>query len=229
MAQPVAARSNSPWNVLAYGGKGEMHGAPVCHALAYFSKSPLRLDFDHDFAGENTAGLTVQAKVSLVGTVAGRKVFKVLQNVSRHRAAPAQPAMKILLVERRPGEFCDIYQNQYAYDPTNEMDETAILAINGRHVLKTYETDRQTWFIAYWVMGNEGPVRLNTDALDTAISSVSPAGARPFRGAVEVSGTDFTVRLYRAESGEKPLGRVELKLGISGDRLVAVSKRWIPD
>ena len=44
--------------------------------------------------------------------------------------------MKILLVERRHGEFCDIYQNQYAYDPVEETDEAAILDISGSKVLK---------------------------------------------------------------------------------------------
>jgi hypothetical protein len=164
------------WNVLAYGGKGEMHGEPICHALAYFSKSPLPLDLDSDFFGEKPGDLETQAKVTLLGTMTGHKVYKVMQKVRRRDTAhpgpldaSQSPTMKILLMERRPGEFCDIYQNQYAYDSTNETDEAAILNIHGRQVLKTYETDSHTWFLAYWAMDGGGPLLLDADALYAAV------------------------------------------------------------
>jgi hypothetical protein len=204
VAMPAFAGSNSRWYVLAYGGKGEMHGEPICHALAYFSESPLPLDLDGDYSGEKPGDLKTQAKVTLLGTMNGRRVFEVKQTVYRRAGARPDapdanlpPSMKILLVERRAGEFCDIYQNQYAYDPTNEIDQAAILDIGGRKVLKTYETDMHTWFLAYWAMDGLGPLSLNPDALYTAISSASPAGTLPFRGALNLVGSHFTVDISR--------------------------------
>ena len=117
---PRLASSESPWNVLVYGGKGERHGAPVCHSLAYFSKSPLPLDFDSDFVGVHEADLITHAEVTLLGAIDGQRVYEIKQTVSRKDEqkliATVPPTMKILLVERRTDEFCDIYENQYAYD-----------------------------------------------------------------------------------------------------------------
>ena len=235
VAMPAFAGSNSRWYVLAYGGKGEMHGEPICHALAYFSESPLPLDLDGDYSGEKPGDLKTQAKVTLLGTMNGRRVFEVKQTVYRRAGARPDapdanlpPSMKILLVERRAGEFCDIYQNQYAYDPTNEIDQAAILDIGGRKVLKTYETDMHTWFLAYWAMDGLGPLSLNPDALYTAISSASPAGTLPFRGALNLVGSHFTVDIYNADLDQTTLGRVDLDLSVQGNRIVAVRKRWAP-
>lgn len=212
-----------------------MHGEPICHALAYFSKSPLPLDLDSDFFGEKPADLETQAKVTLLGTMTGHKVYEVKQKVRRRDTAhpgpldaSLSPTMKILLIERRPGEFCDIYQNQYAYDTTNETDEAAILNIHGRQVLKTYETDSHTWFLAYWAMDGGGPLLLDADALYTAIHSASPVGAQEFKGAFNLSGPRFTTDVYSTDWDEMPLGRVDLELGVEGDKIIAISKRWIP-
>ena len=128
---PAFAQSNSAWDVLAYGGKGEMHGPPTCHPLAFFSTSVLPLDFDSDFFQQKPADLKTTTKFTLLGTMNGRRVYKAMLRVNAH----PRPDIKVLLVERHPGEFCDIYQNQYAYDPTAEMDEAAILNIGGRKVL----------------------------------------------------------------------------------------------
>ena len=235
--RPTLARSNSPWNLLAYGGKGEMHGAPICHPLNYFSVSPLSLDFDADFFGEKPDDLATQTKVTILGTMSGREVYKVMQMVHRKNGSRpddpvtnSQPTMKILLVQRRSGEFCDIYENQYAYDPRDETDEAVILNINGREVLKTYETDKHTWFLVYWAMDEHGPVRLTTDALYAAVQSTSPAGALPYSGPFNLTGSHFTAEVSKigSEYDGSPLGRVDLKLAVEGDKIIVVGKTWIP-
>ncbi len=233
---PALARSDSPWNVLVYGGKGEMHGAPACHPLAYFSKLPLSLDFEGDFSREKSADLTTQAKVTFLGAMAGRKIYELVLTVHRRDAgvvkrpgADLGPTMKILLAERNPGEFCDIYQNQFAYDGTNETDLAAILNIDGREVLKTYETDARTWFLAYWAMDERGPVRLNTDSLYAAIISVSPPGVHPYQGALDLTSQHFEADIYEEESDQTRVGRVALELAVRGSAIIATRKTWTAD
>jgi len=226
LATPAVAQSNSsPWYVLAYGGKGRMYGPPTCHPLAFFSASVLPLDFDSDFFQQKPSELKTTTKFTLLGTMNGRKVYKAMLTVNAH----PRPDMKVLLVERHPGEFCDIYQNQYAYDPTAEMDEAAILNISGRKVLKTFETDMHTWFLEYWAMDKVGPVRLNTAGIDVAIEAASPVGAIPFRRPINLTGSHQTEDIYSAEEDHKTLGRVDLDLSVQDDKIVVLRKRWTPE
>ncbi len=225
LVTPDFAQFISPWDVLAYGGKGEMHGPPTCHPLAFFSASILLLDFDSDFFQQKPSDLKTTTKFTLLGTMNGRKVYKAMLTVNAH----PRPDIKILLVERHPGEFCDIYQNQYAYDTTGEMDEAAILNISGRKVLKTYETDMHTSFLEYWAIEKDGPVRLNTAGMYVAIEAASPAGAVPFRRAINLTGSHQTEDIYSAEEDHKTLGRVDLDLSVQGDKIVVLRKRWTPE
>jgi hypothetical protein len=213
-----------------------MEHSPACHPLAYFSKLPLALDFEGNFSGERPANLTTQAKVTFLGAMAGRKIYDVVLTVHRRDArvgnrpeADLGPTMKILLAQRNPGEFCDIYQNQFAYDATNETDVAAILNINGREVLKTYETDARTWLLTYWAMDENGPVRLNTDSLYAAIRSVSPPGVHPYQGALDLASRRFEADMYEGESGQTKAGRVALELAVSGNAIIVTGKTWIPD
>jgi hypothetical protein len=229
---PALARSDSPWNVLAYGGKGDMKGAPICHPLSYFSDFPKSLDFDGDFFDDKPADLATNAKATYLGEIGGRKIYEVIQTVRRRDATQTNlpPTMKILLVERQSGEFCDIYENEYAYDPTNETDEAVILNIKGRKVLKTYESDERTWFLVYWTMNEKGPVLLNADGLYKAIQSASPAGAQPYGGRygapINLTNSHFTADMFRPD--DSLLGTVDLELAVEGSEIVALRKTWVP-
>lgn len=185
---PTSAGSASPWNVLAYGGKGVMEGAPICHPLAFFSKSPLPLDLDADFYGVSEADLITRAQIVFLGAIESHRIYEVKLTVARKKGLlgppepDAPPTMKVLLAERGREEFCDIYQNQYAYDPTQETDEAAILDLGGKPILKTFETDRHTWFLEYWAIESNQPLRLKIEDVYKAVDSISPPGAIPFRG-----------------------------------------------
>ena len=233
---PALADSDSPWNVLAYGGKGEMHGVPICHPLAFFSKSPIPLDFDADFFGVNEADLTTRAQINLLGKIDSQRIYEIRLTVSNKEQRPGvsnpdvAPAIKVLLFERSVDEYCDIYQNQYAYNSTRETDEASIFDIGREKVLKTYETDRHTWFLQYWTVKDHAPLRLNSDSLYTAIQSASPPGALPFNRVLNLTGADLSVDIF----GESPnhdsclLGRVDLQLTVEGNKIKALHKSWIP-
>ena len=231
---PRLAKSESPWNVLVYGGKGEKHGAPMCHSLFYFSKSPLPFDFDDDFGGTDDADLITHANVTMLGAIGGQRIYEIKQTVMHKgedgytQQASMHPTMKILLVERRTDEFCDIYENQYTYDPTPETDEADILDIRGEKILKTYETDKGTWFLAYWAIKDHRPVRLKTDELYTAIRSVSPPGSIPFRAALNIKGSHFTADSFGTSPQQDILlGRIDLQLAVVHDKFVVINKAWI--
>jgi hypothetical protein len=209
-----------------------MHGAPICHSLAYFSKSPFRLDFDYDFFGKRQADLAVRAEIRLVGAIGWQRIYAVKQTVELRDLGPGAsgqnvpPTAMIVLLERGAGEFCDIYQNQYTYDPTQETDEVSIIDIGGRKVLKVFETDRNTAYLTYWAIQDRTPLRLSYEGLYTVIDSAVPAGSFPFRRFMDITGSRFTARI----DGESQdvLGHVDLELAVRANEIVAIRKTWTP-
>jgi hypothetical protein len=86
-----------------------------------------------------------------------------------------------------------------------------------------------SWFLEYWAMDKDGPVRLNTAGIDVAIEAASPVGAVPFRRAVNLSGSHQTEEIYSVEEDHKTLGKVDLDLSVQGDKIVVLRKRWTPE
>lgn len=197
-----------------------MHGAPICHPLAFFSQSPLPLDFDGDFFRVNPSELATHAQVKILGAIGRQQIYEIKQTAVHRGQTDSPPTMKILVVERHPDEFCDIYQNQYAYDPTHETDEAGIVEFAGRKVLKSYETDMRTWFLNYWTLTNGEPVHLNLDSLYKAIRSATPPAAQPFKGPLNLTGSHLQITLLSKDS-QTELGTVELTLSLQGDNIVA--------
>lgn len=224
---PPLATSDSPWNVLAFGGKGQMHGAPICGSLSFLSSSPKALDFDADFFNEKASDLIAHADLTLVGTMSGRKIYNLELTVhSRHDNTadqPTQPTLGAVLVQRGQGEYCDIYQNQYAYDPTHEENEIVILHVDGQDLLKVYQTDNHTYFIEYWEMTDHGPARLDLDGLYRAILSGLPSGGE-VRWVPALDLTDPEVELDVENSHGTSLGTLDVSVAVQGTRLVIVKK-----
>jgi hypothetical protein len=177
-AQPQAARSASPWNILAYGGKGEMHGAPVCHPLPYFTGPPKRLDIDSDLFAANPAALKHRVTVRRLGTLHHRQIYEVVQlvhgpdvsvNGLKVQDNDLQLRMKLVLVERHGKDYCDIYQIQHmepVADPPRNVSEAGIVTIHGQRVLKVIDQDNHTGTTQYWVIKRQGPLLLQTGFID---------------------------------------------------------------
>ena len=239
VGQPRLAQSVSRWNLLAEGGKGEMHGAPVCHPLTYFTSSPERLDIDSDLHFAKSADLTEKVTVRSLGAINGRETYEVLHLVHspdvfikglKVQDTDLLLTMTILLVERKHAEFCDIYQLQYtdlANSPRGGLHETRILTIDEHGVLKTIDQDNRTWAIAYWTVDCEGPLRLNTDEIFATVREVAPQGAESPLNELNLQNEFLKVQVTKSEDSSL-LGTVELTLSVQGDKLVAHTKKWLP-
>ena len=70
-------------------------------------------------------------------------------------------------------------------------------------------------------------MRLNTDDLYTAVRSVSPSGALPFRGALNLQGSHFTADIFGASADQEILGRVDLQLAVEHNKIIVLNKAWI--
>ena len=220
------APSASRWNILAEGGKGEMRGAPVCHRLAYFSGSPLRFDYEDDLSDLTPNKIRTTTEVKEIGVAAGRKVVQVVQSIN-----DGDLVMKRLLVQRQGGEFCAIYQQQYAAAQVR-VSPARIETISGQRILATKDPNgERTFNQEYWVFDSQGPNLLNLEVITQALKEVLPAGVevRNFYG-LEMNSLCYESPVWKdnecnaCASG----GTVALKLALQEHQLVVVRKSYNP-
>jgi hypothetical protein len=226
------AWAQGSWDVLAFGGKGELHAPPVCGQLAAFSGSPLRFDLDRDLYGAQERDLTRSVHRRVLDATPSRGVYEIVQRVRSRdvwihglkvQDSSLVLTMKQLLVERGPGEFCEVYLIEHEDSvqlPWGGMHTSGVVRIEGQRVLKSIDQDHRTASTVYWLLPKNGaPLRLNTDAVSIAASRGNPQGEWVYDNMLDLTGDGFSVCPARqAEAAGK--GGVLLTLGIEGDRAV---------
>jgi hypothetical protein len=105
----LAADAHPQWAVrVSYDGANHVLDEPSCHALPYFQKDTAEL-IHHHVMVHVYPGKTKDETASLaIGVVDGWKVLQVTHNIS-----DGTLYLRLLLVERKPGEFCEIYHQEY--------------------------------------------------------------------------------------------------------------------
>jgi hypothetical protein len=217
----------SPWNILVEGGKGKFYGDPVCHPLENFSGSPFQFDYENDLYGRSRRTVRVQTEVKRLGVVKGRQVVQVEQNINS-----GDLIMKRLLVQRRGGEFCAIYQQQYPMALV-QVSPARIESIKGEPVLVTRDRNGlREYNEAYWTFDADGPILLDLTVIDNTLKGVLPPG-HEVRGdyGLDIKGLCYHSNVWK--TGECSActsgGTVVLKLGLEHHRLVVVRKLFDPD
>jgi hypothetical protein len=150
--------------------------------------------------------------------------------------------MKRLLVERRPNEFCMIFEEEGTLGPSAEIVriEPAKLTDMGELVLLTYDPipgsggytiDRA------WIFDHGVPVSLlspTNDSISRALKEILPPGCgiRPSGNALDLENFRFLAQVWPSdESRDKSKcdGTVRLELGIKNHRLVVEDKHYTPE
>jgi hypothetical protein len=183
-AQLAPPSSASGWNRLTMSGYGEKTGAPLCHALSYFKASPQRLDVDIFLRQQKTRELNDEVTLNLLGTVKGHRIYELVHMVQSPEWKRSRPELflqiRLLLMERAPDEFCDLYEYEHldAAMFFDDMHEARLLTIKGRRVLKSIIQDMKTYAVAYWAVDGKEPILLSTQPIIAAIRGAAPKGSR---------------------------------------------------
>ena len=158
--------------------------------------------------------------------MSGRKIYSLALTVhdrfDNATDQSTQPSLGVVLVQRGADEYCDIYQNQYAYDLTHETNEIAIIQVDRQELLTVYQTDNHTYFIEYWAMTDRGPARLDLDGFYRAILSGLP-GVADIRWVPPLDLTNPELEI------DTPLGALDVHVAVQGTKLVIVKKVWTPN
>jgi len=158
VASALAVPAHSRWALHSYSGKRDSYiEQPSCHPLKYFLSDPKRFDYGDDLFGKSPADLKDKVASQHIGKIADFTIHEVIHNINH-----GDLVMKMILVERKAGEFCEIFQQQY--DAVIVIAEPAYLVnVNSETILAT--SDRVTGngaFLVeeYWTFDKDGPIPL---------------------------------------------------------------------
>jgi hypothetical protein len=146
-----------------------------CHPLAYFSdQQNLRnLNFTGAMIGPDAPGLTYDefARSLSVGEIGGFAIYEVIFRVNEEYSFEMQPyaTMKMILVERKRGEFCEIYNEQGPARTVKADDPVVIVQSGSEPILAAGETIRQ-----YWTFDKDGPMPLDLGIIDDTVRTLLP-------------------------------------------------------
>ena len=201
---------------------------PICNSLEYFSSGrPQRFDYEHELSGKNPAEIKEKVNSQPLGVAQGFAVRQVTDIINEN-----QLTIKMLLVERKAGEFCEIYHQQMSPD-TVSVEPAFLVHVGDETVLAS--TDPWTGNSGqrtevYWTFDKDGPLLLDVDGkIEEALKELRP------KEFIIVGGGGFNARtLTYGMPLWKPRdphccptgGYIEIKFALKDHQLVVVSHSY---
>jgi hypothetical protein len=231
-AVPVLSAQNPPehprWAVLVMSNINSRYiDQPICNSLEFFSSTndPQRFDYDHELALRKIAIVKDKVDSLNLGTAAGFGIRQVTHTINDNVLA-----IKMILLERKPGEFCEIYHQQFS--PDFISPEPAFLVnSDGETILAStdpWSGNTGTRQEIYWIFDKEGPALLNVDGVvEEALKKARPG--------IILNGGGFNIRtLTYSQLIWKPHdphccptgGSIEIKFALKDHQLVVVSQSY---
>lgn len=202
---------------------------PICNSLEYFSFSgaPQRFDYVHELSRKNPSEIKDKVNTHPLGAAPGYPVQEVDHIINGNELT-----VKMLLVQRKPGEFCEIYHQQMS--PVTISVEPAYLVHVGD---ETILAPTDPWVgnsgqrtDVYWTFDKDGPLLLDIDGkVEEALKEFRP------KEFIIMGGGGFDIRtLTYGMPLWKPRdphccptgGSLEIKFALKDHQLVVVSHSY---
>jgi hypothetical protein len=215
----IAASDNRSWYI----------DEPICNSQEFFSFSgaPQRFDYDHELSRKNPAELKDKVFAQPLGGAPGYAVEEVDHVINGNELT-----IKMLLVMRKPGEFCEIYHQQMS--PAMISVEPAYLVRFGDQTVLA-STDpwagnsgqRQD---VYWTFDKDGPLWLDVDSkVEEALKEFRP---KEFiimgGGGFDVRTLTYGMPLWKPKDPHccPTGGSIEIKFALKDHQLTVVSHSY---
>ncbi len=231
VASALAVPAHSRWALHSYSGKRDSYiEQPSCHPLKYFLSDPKRFDYGDDLFGKSPADLKDKVESQHIGKIADFTIHEVIHNINH-----GDLVMKMILVERKAGEFCEIFQQQY--DAVIVIAEPAYLVnVNSETILATSDrvTGKGAFLVEeYWTFDKDGPIPLFVSAKIKEIADkLLP------QGRTIMNGSAFNIRTLRYstpvwQAGDAHCcpsgGSVHIQFALKNHRLRVVNQGFEPN
>lgn len=177
---PQLGSSKYPrWALHWYGGKGDFWvDQPSCHPLDYFEGEPKQFDYDRDLFGTQSSDIKDVVGNRSIGEINGFKIDEVAHTIGDGLV------LKMVLVQRAPGEFCEIFQQEYG-TAIVVASPAYIRNVSSQAVLATHDQVTGSggyWLEEYWTFDKDGPIPLDLGVVDETVRNLMGPEDRTDRG-----------------------------------------------
>lgn len=229
-ASAVAASDHPRWAVrVSSDGHAYFIDQANCYPLAYFVNETSRLNYHHIIVKIRPGQTKDEASSRDVGEVDGRKIVQVSHNINE-----GEFFLKLIVAERSPGEFCEIYHQEWLGDGFyNEVLPVDFVKVDSQTVLVTADpvSGNGNWFDEhYWTFDKDGPIDLCvTERIREIEKQLLPKDSGIMKG----GGFDLRALAYskpvwkETDGGCCPSGgMIEIKFALRDHQLVVLSQNF---
>jgi hypothetical protein len=207
-------------------------GTPViqCGSLQYFQGNPEL--FAHSF--RYTESEPDAVTLTRVGEVNGFAIYTVIHRIqSTVDGRPYPSHIKMILVERKPGEFCAIYNDNSDEGAFMSVESAYLVKVDSQDILVTRDTVKGNcgcYAEAYWSFDKDGPFFLDLGVIGDTVEKLVFQGTIGRGANFDIQTLSFKTRI--AEPGDAMCcstgGSVALKFAIRNHQLEVVSQEYDP-
>jgi hypothetical protein len=232
--------ADSRWTVyVAENGPHPTNKWLNCHPLKYFldTKNLKIFDYGGDVLADSPEDNSDKVASTRVGEISGFAIYDVLHRVGKEKSSVAESEslrlMKMILVERKPEEFCEVYHEQGPIEML-ELDASDIVDLGSEKVLATHDRLSGTgnfYNEAYWVFDKDGPILLDMNLVDETAGNLTPSGMEIRKGGgFAIKSLTYESPAYKENDPNccPSGGTVHITFALKNHKLVVVSKRLEP-
>ncbi len=207
---------------------------PNCHPLAYFLNDTAQLNYHHVLIHIRPGKTKDEAAHQTIGEVAGWKILQVT-----HKIDDGALYLRLLLVERHAGEFCEIYHQEYMGggrdDPLNpygvyqEVLPAYLVKVGGETLLAVRdpvsgignEFDEE-----YWSFDKDGPIDLCVyELIRDVAKKLLPEDWNIVKGdGFDVEYLSYTAPVREIRPDVLTGGNIQIQFALKNHRLIVVKQ-----
>ena len=216
------------WALRVSGDGGSHLSEPNCHPSEYFSDG-IRQLFLKEFRNPKDPDFFEDtASAQRIGEVSGHKIDQHEHRINHSSQNPI--TVKMLLVERKPKEFCEIYRQQFSPDMV-KAEPAYLVPVGTETILASTDPwtgNSGTRQEIYWTFAEDGPLKLDVDyVVDEALKKVRPEGLIIRNGGgFDIRTLTYNQLLWKPRDPHccPTGGSIEIKFALKNHQLVFVSQ-----
>lgn len=226
--------ANDRWSVVTtYRG----NYTPICGTLQYFSGDAKPFEYIGDLMVPRSKATAIHDTVMTdrVGEINGFLIYDVIHHLTYTGFMEDNPTyLKLILVERKPGEFCAVFNDQDMRGIMDTVEPATIVNLDSTQVLATHDLlggNGNYFKEAYWTFDHDGPIVLNQEVISQTLQKLLPAnGEVKNGGAFHIDSLSYASKVWRLDDGHccPSAGSVSMQFGLKDHQLVVVSQKYTP-
>ncbi len=233
-SSPAFSSSKPPdhprWAVLVISDNRSWYiDEPICQSLGYFANpgTPQRFDYDHELSTKKPEEIKEKVSAHAVGVAPGYPVWQVNRVISGNELT-----IKMILVQRKPHEYCEIYHQQLMPDLVT-AEPAYLVRIGSEVILATTDPISGNGGRSeelYWIFDKDGPILLDVAGkIDERLRKLLP------KGLIIMNGGGFNVQTLTYgmpvwKGGDAHCcptgGSIEIKFALKDHQLVVLSQSY---